>query len=90
MKHVHIRVTRLGDQDGDSYCMHRYGSWRVDKDVTASLVVGRGLNRVHIPLITIREFRPVEGPEQCIFIPPKEEELGRSDVDTGQPLGDRG
>jgi hypothetical protein len=91
MKHVHLEVGYLDERGGlTSFCMFTYGSWRVDKDVTASLVVGRKLNRVHIPLIAIAWFGPVEGPDWCHELPPKEEELGRSDVDAGQPLGDRG
>ena len=64
MKHVHLRVFQFDERGGADFCMYRYRVWRVDPH-TQSLVAGRGLDRVHIPLVTIAHFGPIEGPSWC-------------------------
>lgn len=79
MKHVHLRVSQFDERGGADFCMYRYGVWRVDPN-TQSLVVGRNLNRVHVPLVTIAHFSPIDGPGWC-----KQQEEGGTDAESSLP-----
>lgn len=72
LPHVHIDVVHFDDRGGGSYCMYEYGAWRVDKN-TQSLVIGRKLNRLHIPLVGIMAWKVVPGPKWCNGFTPNKE-----------------
>lgn len=63
MKHVHLTAHLRGGEHAE-FCMLEHGGWTVNHTIQA-IVIGHGVPRVQVPLISVNFLSVDPGPEWC-------------------------